>query len=114
MAGVRLLLDEDVPILLARTLRQRGHDVVHACEVGLQRTHDAPILEAAVSRGRTIVTHNVIDYMPLAEQYGHAGKHHCGMAFSPQQIEFRDLFERTLRFLSDRTPEDMRDAIVWL
>ena len=37
MADVRLLLDEDVPRLLAQALRVRGHDFVHAIDAAALR-----------------------------------------------------------------------------
>ena len=58
MATLRILLDEDVPILLATTLRTRGYDVVHATEVGLARRDDEDIFGAAIASRRAVLTHN--------------------------------------------------------
>ena len=36
MAKITLLLDEDVRVLLAEILRQRGYDVVHVLELDVE------------------------------------------------------------------------------
>lgn len=113
MARVRLLLDEDTPLLLAQTLRSRGHDAVHALEAGLRSRPDPQVFDAAITDGRALLTHNVRHFMPLVAQITQAGRAHRGLLLA-EQVEFRDILARTLRFLADRSDEDLTNAIVWL
>jgi len=64
MAKITLLLDEDVRVLLAEILRQRGYDVVHVLEVGRGGKSDPEQLLYAVSQKRVILSHNIRDYRP--------------------------------------------------
>lgn len=110
---VRLLLDEDTPLLLGHTLRSRGYDAVHALEAGLRSRPDPLVFDAAITDGRALLTHNVRHYMPLATQIAQAGRAHRGLLLA-EQVEFRELLARLLRFLADRGEEDLANAIVWL
>ena len=115
MAEVRLLLDEDVPRLLAESLRARDHDVVHATEVGLKSIDDSSVLARAVARDRTVLTHNAADYIQLAALYGRTGKSHHGIVIARQESgDFRWLLRETGKLLIARTAADLRDAVVWL
>jgi predicted nuclease of predicted toxin-antitoxin system len=66
MSTIRLFLDEDVWPGLATLLRERGFDVVHAYEVERGGMSDADQLAYSAQEGRTILTHNVKDFVPLA------------------------------------------------
>ena len=50
------LLDQDVYEMTARFLRDLGHDVVKASELGLSRAPDSILLTAAREQGRVFVT----------------------------------------------------------
>ena len=65
----RLLLDEQIWVYLATLLRERGFDVYHVTEVGLDHTPDPVILEEAVKKHQAIVTFNVKDFVPLGHEY---------------------------------------------
>jgi len=53
---VRFLLDQDVYALTARFLRELGHDLVTAAELGLARAADTVLLARAVQESRIFVT----------------------------------------------------------
>jgi len=53
---VRFLLDQDVYALTARFLRDLGHDVVTAAELGLSRAPDTDLLIRAGQEKRLFVT----------------------------------------------------------
>jgi len=106
-------LDEDVRLLLAQALRARGHDVVHALEVGLKSVDDPVVLAAAVAQRRAVLTHNVTDFLPLAGEYGRRGRDHFGILIS-KQVDVKELLARTTRALAERTPDELFNAVVWL
>jgi predicted nuclease of predicted toxin-antitoxin system len=56
---VKVKLDEDMPADLASPLRDAGFDVVNAVEEGLGGKADPPILKAATSEGRVLITFNL-------------------------------------------------------
>lgn len=74
MAKITLLLDEDVRVLLAEILRQRGYDAVHVLEVGRRGKSDPEQLAYAASQGRTMLTHNIRYYRLLDRKYQTQGK----------------------------------------
>lgn len=77
---MKLLLDEMWSPVLARALRERGHDVVAVAErPELRGRSDEVIFEEAYVRGRVIVTENVLDYRPLAAAAARAGRTNPGL-----------------------------------
>lgn len=110
---VKLYLDEDVRPLLARVLRDRGIDCLSTHEAGnLERT-DAEQLAFASSQGRTLVTFNVKDFVPLARVYAEAGRHHSGMILSDHP-PFGTLLRRLLLLLRGVGDQDLSDRLIWL
>ena len=53
---MRFLLDQDVYALTARFLRDLGHDIVTAAELGLARAADTDLLVGAAQESRIFVT----------------------------------------------------------
>ena len=53
---MRFLLDQDVYALTAGFLRQLGHDVVTAADLGGSRASDSELLEIAQQQDRLLVT----------------------------------------------------------
>jgi hypothetical protein len=113
VAVPRVLLDEDVPFDLAAALRSRRFDVVHVQEIGLRRCSDALVLARAVEMRRSMLIHNVGDYMRLVDEYGKTGRSHFGVIIVPQ-IRFKALLTRAAHFLANRDAESLRDAVAWL
>ena len=109
----RLLLDEDVPILLGKALRERGYDVPHATKAGLSGASDERVFQQAIERERAVLTHNVAHFLALTERFAAEGRHHRGL-FLPPQLPFGDLLRRTLRAFRDRSPDELTDSTVWL
>jgi predicted nuclease of predicted toxin-antitoxin system len=77
---VKFLVDMPLSPQLAAWLRDRGHDAVHAGEVGLHRTPDADVMARAKFEGRTIITAD-LDYPHLLA---------TAQATQPSLILFRD------------------------
>lgn len=53
---MKFLLDQDVYALTERFLREQGHDVTTASDLGLSRAQDLDLLEVADEQGRIFVT----------------------------------------------------------
>ena len=91
----RLLLDEDVRVLLAEVLRERGYDTVHVLELNRGSFSDTEQLDYAINDKRTLLTHNVGDFLVLDKAYRLESRNHYGIIVSDQLI-FRELLRRTL------------------
>lgn len=64
--SLRFLLDEDAQAsLLAKLLRQAGHDVVTVNEAGLVRQADSIVLEYARGEMHLLITYNCDDFEAL-------------------------------------------------
>jgi predicted nuclease of predicted toxin-antitoxin system len=111
--SIRLLLDEDVPILLAVALRERGFDVLHVTEAGLSGATDPVVFEWAVQERRSVVTHNARHFLPLVEHAAGLGQDHFGL-LPVAQLPLGELLRRALRTLRGRSAEDLTNAVVWL
>ena len=75
-----LLLGEMFTPVIARQLRQRGHDVTAVVDdQGLLGLPDDQVLAAAVAAGRALVTANIKDFAPLDAAYKAAGRTHRGL-----------------------------------
>jgi predicted nuclease of predicted toxin-antitoxin system len=113
MTKVSLYLDEDVRVLLAEVLRNRGYDVIHPLEVGRTGKSDEEQLAYAVSHKRAVLTHNIKDYITLSKLYEKQCKNHFGIIVS-NQVPFNELLRRTLRFLSFHQRDFVRNNFFWL
>lgn len=96
----RLLTDEDVPPVLARALREVGHDVVTVAEAGLAslRTPDSVVLQFAMDNNRAIITRNRRDFRRFhRSQPGHHGL--ILLSQMPDALANRQLTDALSRFL---------------
>ena len=72
---MKLLIDEMWPRFVARSLRERGHDVVSVAERPTLPTQpDSVILAAAQAEGRVVVTEDAKDFRPLGLAEMSAGR----------------------------------------
>jgi len=55
---LRLYLDQMVRLEVAQALRDEGHDVIRASEVGQARADDQEILHTAIEENRILITLN--------------------------------------------------------
>lgn len=53
---MRLLIDANLSVVVAETLRQHGHDAQHVREIGLQAADDETILQKGLQDDRVIVS----------------------------------------------------------
>ena len=77
---MRLLVDEMYPPAIAEQLRRRGHDVVAITErPELRSAEDAAVFAIAQESRRAVVTENVADFVPLADEADQRGAAHYGL-----------------------------------
>lgn len=108
-----LYLDEDVNILVAELLKARGFDAVTARDAGQLHATDAQQLAYAVSQGRTIVTHNRVDFEKLVQAYFDSGQMHYGVVFAVQRPP-QEIAKRLLVILNRVTAEEMHNQVRYI
>lgn len=107
---MRFLLDQDVYALTAKFLKDAGHDVVTASELGMSRAPDASLLEIAHQDSRIFVTRDR-DFGGLVFLMGSLP----GVLYlriSPTTV--RVLHEELAKVLASHTEEELRQAFVVL
>jgi predicted nuclease of predicted toxin-antitoxin system len=109
----KLLLDEQIWVYLATLLRERGFDVYHVTEVGLDHTPDPEILQEAVKNHRAVVTFNTSDFIPLAREYSAQGKEHYGIVVS-DEIPQGELQRRVTKLLESVSAEELKNIVRFL
>jgi hypothetical protein len=122
-AGVKLLIDQMWPALLAQRLRDRGHDVVAVVErEDLTHERDAIVFETSRQEGRAVFTENVADYVPLALECLTRSEAFFGLVLTADRTYPRGhprTFGRVLltldRYLRGHPADDaLRNLIEWL
>jgi len=111
--SIRLYLDEHIPLKLAETLRERGHDAVHTYEVGMGGASDEEQIEFAVQEGRTILTYNIKHFAQLHRRCWETGHEPCGIVVS-DELPFGELLSRILKLLDTVTAQEMRGQLRFL
>lgn len=111
--AIKLYLDEDVDPLLAHVLRERGIDCRSAKDAQNLSRSDVQQLMFATSQGRVILTFNVKDFVRLAKESAHSGRHHSGIIVS-DHLPFRELLRRVLVLFQRHAQNDLADSLLWL
>ena len=111
-----LYLDEDtIARALVAGLRARGVDVQTVVEAGLRGKGDNVHLEWAAANKRTLYTFNVSDFCRLHRDYLENGKEHAGIIVVPRQrYKVKQQIRLLLNLLKTKTPEDMRNHLLFL
>jgi hypothetical protein len=80
---VKILLDEMHAPSIADALAEEDWDVLAVVAAAdLRRISDADLLEHAAAMERALVTENVADFSPLADQWAGEGRAHAGLIFT--------------------------------
>lgn len=107
---IRLYLDEDVNILVAKLLKARGFDALTVRDAGKLQISDSEQLSYAVSQQRALVTHNRGDFEELVQQYFDTGQKHYGVFLAvrrpPQKIA-----KLLMNVLNQITADEMADQV---
>jgi len=76
-----LYLDEDVDVSVAARLRVSGFDVLTTRDAGNLGRRDEEQLDFAARSDRVFVTHNIQDFMRLAQRWASEGRSHAGIIY---------------------------------
>lgn len=105
---MRFLADQDVYAVTVRFLRDLGHDVVRAAELGLSRAEDTELLRVAGEQERLLVTRD--------RDFGHlifVRRYRCGVIYLRMLPANAHLVHDGLeQVLSAHSEEDLRNAFV--
>jgi predicted nuclease of predicted toxin-antitoxin system len=110
----RLFLDEDITPLLARLLRERGHDVVSCRDIGATGITDEEQLERATGLGRAILSSNYGDFIRISRACVRDGRAHGGIIISYHQIdidEISDAVELVARLMTEIDGERLPNCL---
>ena len=113
MPPASLYLDEDVRVLLAEVLRNRGYSATHVFEAGRCGKSDEEQLAYAAKNKMAILTHNVKDFIVLSKKYNVQRKRHYGIIVT-SQLPFNELLKRALRLLSTYSSDTLINKVIWL
>ncbi|MEI6448127.1 MAG: DUF5615 family PIN-like protein [Actinomycetes bacterium] len=119
---MRLLLDEMFSPLIARGLRDLGHDAVSVGEVPEWRgIDDAGVMQVAREQGRAVVTNNIRDFVALHNwAISPGGEGHCGLILVPSTQRRRREDAGTLQLaleelmVTNPGADALHSALVWL
>lgn len=110
MASLRFYLDENIPVQVARQLRNRGIDVVSARDLGLLGETDENHLKNAARLGRVLCT-NDSGFLQLAS----SGIEHVGVVFGQQDVHYIGEWVRWLSLMhAVYTDEEMQGRIEYM
>ncbi|MEK7692789.1 MAG: DUF5615 family PIN-like protein [Chloroflexota bacterium] len=86
-------MDEDITPLLARLLRERGHDVVSCRDIAATGITDDDQLDRATELGRAILSSNYGDFIRISRECVRDGRAHGGIVISYHQIDVDTISE---------------------
>ena len=108
---ISLYLDEDVSVKIAANLKNRGFDVLHAVEAGMQSSSDEEQLNKAIRDQRTFVTHNKKHFRILHERYLTSGKKHFGIIIASRKRNPSETIKKLLNIIQNFSPEEIENQI---
>ncbi len=110
---IKLYLDEDVPEAVAMGLELRGYDVLTVREAGRKGQSDIQQLRFSATEGRAIITFNIADFCKIHVEFLRKNIQHSGIILS-RQLPVGVIVKALLKLLSERTPKDISNNVVWL
>lgn len=118
---MRLLLDEHLPVSLARALRSAGHDAVTLAEwrEGEYRSMaDEAVLVAAYEDQRILVSGDVHTIPDLLRRFAAEGRHHAGVILAASRSirtdDVRALYNSLQELLTSDPSRDWQDHLSYL
>jgi hypothetical protein len=110
---IRLYLDEDVDVLIARLCRARGFDASTTIGAGHLRSTDEAQLAYAASEGRAMLTHNRNDFEELGATWRTAGRTHAGIIIAVRRPP-HEIARRLFLLLNHLAAEEIVDQIYYI
>ena len=110
---IDLYLDEDVDVVLSHLVRARGFRVTTTQEAGHVGNTDAEQLAFATDQGKTILTHNRVDFEALARRYLEDKKTHAGMIIAVRRHP-KELARRVLILLNSLAADEIENQIRYI
>jgi predicted nuclease of predicted toxin-antitoxin system len=110
---IDLYLDEDVDVVLSHLVRARGFRVMTTQEAGHVGNTDAEQLAFATDQGKTILTHNRVDFEALARRYFEDKKTHSGIIIAVRRHP-KELARRVLILLNSLTADEIENQIRYI
>jgi hypothetical protein len=118
---VKVVLDHHFPLRIAVLLRDLGHDVQAAQELGWQDLDDDALLTLCMGEGYALMTNNVSDCAVLARHWQAEGRAHAGLVFTsdasrPRTREAVGRFVADVAALMAEHPSDagLLGRVMWL
>ncbi|MBW2671113.1 MAG: DUF5615 family PIN-like protein [Deltaproteobacteria bacterium] len=108
---LKLYLDQMLHLDVAQALRDEGHDVVRASEVGQARSDDQEILQKAIDENRILVT--------LDEHFGDwvilpLSKHPGVIRLKVHPTTSKNIIELLIPFLRNHSHRQLKDHLIIL
>jgi uncharacterized protein with PIN domain len=113
MTSLKLYLDEMIPPDLTLILKQYGYDILTAKDAGMLGKSDEEQLKFSASKGRTILTFNIKDFVKLHNQWSDQGRGHNGIVISPE-IKIGKLVPLCLKLLESTSDKEIKNQIRFL
>ncbi|TEU11204.1 MAG: hypothetical protein E3J21_24240 [Anaerolineales bacterium] len=111
---IKLYFDEDVSRKIMVNLRNRGYNVLHACEAEMLEKEDHEQLEFAIGQGRTVVTHNRDDFKELHKQYLDSERGHYGIIIAKRRRDNEIVIAKLLDLLNKVTASEIKSQLRYL
>jgi predicted nuclease of predicted toxin-antitoxin system len=92
---VKFLVDNQLPIALARFLSSQGHDAQHVLDIRMDEAEDREIWSYSISEGRVVISKDE-DFLHLAKQVGASGQFVWVRLGNCRKKALLDAFERAL------------------
>ena len=100
-------------VLVADLLRARGFVATTTQEAGNLGCSDRRQLEYAISRDKTLLTHNRADFEALAGQYFSSGRLHNGIIIAVRHAP-QEIVRRLLAILNSETGDEIENQLRYI
>lgn len=114
--SIRPYLDHNFDEQIGFALRREAFDIVITHEVGNERLSDEDHLRWATPHGRTVLTHDKVDFTILNQSWVDRGEDPAGIIVckAMPQLSFREILSRPLNVLNNVTADEMINRLLWL
>lgn len=116
---MKVLLDEQLSVEIARELRRRGCDVEAVTKwPELTGASDERLMEQATQEDRAIITNNLRHFRPIAAQRLAQGKRHAGLILLPsgraRNHDATGMLADAIELVMRTNPKGIPDAEHWI